>query len=423
MKTIILVGFGDRGRIYAGEVARHKEDAKIVGVVEPDEFRRNEAKTWYAIPEENCFSSVEECVKRGKIADAVINATMDTLHLKTAVPFLELGYDMLIEKPVANNRGDLMKIVNCAKTHGDKLSICFVLRYTDFYRKIKEILDSGEIGKIISMETNEFVAICHASHSFIRGKWNNREKCGSSMLLQKCSHDLDLICWLNNSTVPERVTSMGGRYFFIPENAPENSGTRCLSDCPIEKECIYSARKLSLNHDYFPMLAWDCFDKNPSQVTAEEREESLKTDNVHGICIFKTDANVVDRQAVTLKFKDGSIATHTMIAGVAKAGSDIHIIGSLGEIQGFLEDNKFVVRKYNPETLKYEERTIDLNLSSVVGLHSGGDSGLINDFVNLINDKSADASSVIEESVYGHLAVYCADESLEKNGEPVEIKL
>lgn len=422
MKTIILVGFGERGHIYAGELLRHKDGVKIAGVVEPDEYRRNEAKKWCDIPEENCFSSVEECVKLGKIADAVVNATMDTLHLKTAIPFLELGYDMLIEKPVANNRDDLMQIVNCAKTHGDKLSICFVLRYTDFYRKIKEILSSGEIGKIISIETNEYVAICHASHSFIRGKWNNREKCGSSMLLQKCSHDLDLICWLNNSTVPERVTSMGGRYFFVPENAPKNSGTRCLTDCPIEKECIYSARKLSLEHDDFPMLAWDCFDKNPSEVTPKEREESLKTDNVHGKCIFKTDANVVDRQMVTLQFKDGSVASHGMIVGVAKAGRDIHIVGSLGEIQGFLEDNKFVVRKYNPVTLKYDERTVDLVLSADVGLHSGGDRGLVNDFIDLINAPSGD-SSVIEESVYGHLAVYCADESLEKGGEPVEIKL
>ena len=423
MKTLILVGFGDRGHVYSAEAERHPDQVKIVGVVEPDDFRRNEAKERFGIEEANCFTSVEDCVRRGRIADAVINTTMDTLHVKTAVPFLELGYDMLLEKPITNNKQELLRLEKCAEEHKCKLMICHVLRYTPFYRAIKEVVLSGEIGDIVSMETNEFVALCHASHSYIRGKWNNREVCGSSMLLAKCSHDIDLLCWLNNKTVPERVTSMGGRYFFIEKNAPKNAGTRCLVDCPIEKDCIYSARKISLDHDFFPWLAWDCFKKDPSQVTQEEKEESLKTDNVHGRCIFKTEADIVDRQMVMIRFKDGTIASHGMIAGVAKAGRDIHIVGTLGEVQGFLEENRFTVRTYNPDTLFYNERTVDL-ASSVADddRHSGGDSRLIEDFIRLLNDEPRSVSStVIQDSVYGHLTVFAADESLDKDGMPVDV--
>lgn len=425
MKTLVLVGFGDRGHVYSREVVLHPDELKIVAVVEPDDFRREEAKKKFGISEENCFTSVEECIARGKIADAVINTTMDSLHIQTSIPFLEKGYDMLLEKPITNNREELLKLAECAKKNRVQLMICHVLRYTPFYSSIKKEVLSGEIGEIVNIQTNEFVAVCHASHSYIRGKWNNRKKCGSSMLLAKCSHDIDLICWLNNKTVPQRVTSMGGRYYFIEKNAPKNSGTRCLVDCPIEKGCVYSARKLSLDHDFFPWLAWDCFKKSSEDVTMEEKEESLKTNNVHGRCIFKTDADLVDRQMVMIKFADGSVASHGMIAGVAKAGRDIHIVGTLGEIQGFLEENKYVVRTYDPQTLFYKERTVDL-ANSVAGAdrHSGGDSRLIDDFICLLNHKPRSVSStVIEDSVYGHLTVFAADDSLDKNGEPVDISL
>lgn len=425
MKKLILVGFGDRGHVYSREVLHHTDKVKVIAVVEPDDFRREEAKVMFGIPDENCFTTVEECIKRGKMADAVINTTMDSLHVKTSLPFLELGYDMLLEKPVTNNREELLKLKDCATQNGARLMICHVLRYTPFYSAIKKEVLSGEIGKIVNIQTNEFVAICHASHSYIRGKWNNREKCGSSMLLAKCSHDIDLLCWLNNTTVPERVTSMGGRYFFIEKNAPENSGTRCLVDCPIERDCIYSARKLSLEHDFFPWLAWDCFKKDPESVTAEEKEESLKTNNPQGRCIFKTDADLIDRQMVMIRFKDGTLASHGLVAGVAKAGRDIHIVGTTGEIQGFLEENRFVVRTYNADTLLYNERTVDLAKDvSGADRHSGGDSRLIEDFINLLNDSPRSISStVIEDSVYGHLTVFAADESLDKDGEPIDVEI
>ncbi len=423
MKTLLLVGFGDRGHVYAAEAEKHPDKVRIAAIVEPDDFRRNEAKERFGIAEENCFTSVEACAAKGKIADAVINTTMDRLHIGTSLPLIALGYDMLLEKPVTNNKEELLQLEKSAAEHGCKLMVCHVLRYTPFYRAIKEVVLSGEIGRIVDIQTNEFVALCHASHSYIRGKWNNREKCGSSMLLAKCCHDIDLICWLNNTAAPARVTSMGGRYFFVEKNAPKNAGTRCLVDCPVEKDCIYSARKLSLEHDFFPWLAWDCFKKDPSAVTTEEKEASLKADNVHGRCIFKTDADVVDRQTVSIRFSDGSLATHGMIAGVAKAGRDIHIVGTLGEVQGFLEENKFVVRTYDPETLFHKERTVDLS-QNVGGedRHSGGDSRLIEDFIRLLHGEPLSVSStVIQDSVYGHLTVFAADESLEKDGEPVDI--
>lgn len=177
---VVVVGFGDRGGAYTKYAIDHPDRLKVQAVVDPNPFRRQLAKERFSLSEEMLFESVTDCVNRGKIADAVINTTMDELHIETALPFLKLGYDMLLEKPVTNNKKDLLMLKSIADRYGCKLMVCHVLRYTPFYLKIKEIVLSGEIGKIVEIESNEMVGVAHASASYIRGKWNNREKCGSS---------------------------------------------------------------------------------------------------------------------------------------------------------------------------------------------------------------------------------------------------
>ena len=314
---VVVIGFGDRAVAYTKYAIDHPDRLQVVAVVDPSPFRRSLAKEMFHIEDEYLFSDISECLKLGKIADAVINATMDELHIQTAIPFLELGYDMLLEKPITNNKEDLLRLKKAADEHGCRMMICHVLRYTPFYTKIKEILLSGEIGDIVELETNEMVGVAHASASYIRGKWNSRKKCGSSMLLAKCCHDMDLLCWFNNGIRPVKATSFGGRRYFISRNAPANSGERCLVDCKCETECPYSAKKLLLDNEYFSQYTFTCLNKKYEEITMEEKIESLKTTNPMGRCVFKTDADIVDRQAVIVEFENGSIATHSLVSGVA----------------------------------------------------------------------------------------------------------
>ncbi len=420
---VVVVGFGDRGGAYTKYAVDHPDRLKVQAVVDPNPFRRQLAKERFSLSEEMLFESVTDCVNRGKIADAVINTTMDELHIETALPFLKLGYDMLLEKPVTNNKKDLLMLKSIADRYGCKLMVCHVLRYTPFYLKIKEIVLSGEIGKIVEIESNEMVGVAHASASYIRGKWNNREKCGSSMLLAKCCHDMDLLCWFNSGTAPVKAASYGGRHYFIPENAPSGAGTRCLIDCKAEKECPYSCKKLLLDNEYFNQYTFTCLNKKYEDLTYEEKKRSLETDNPQGRCIFKTDADIVDRQAVIVEFADGSVATHSMVSGVARPGRNIHIIGTKGEIQGFLEDNKFKVRTYNPQNCLYFEREEEITNVVAGDGHSGGDSRIVNDFVNMeLGLPRSISSTVIEDSINGHLIVYAADESLDNGGVSVKIE-
>lgn len=420
--SVIVIGFGNRAVTYTRYALVHPERMKVKAVIEPNPVRRDLAKEMFSLDDAALFETMDDCLKLGKIADAVINTTMDELHIETAVPFLELGYDMLLEKPITNNRDELLKLKATAEKHGCNLMICHVLRYTPFYLKIKQIIASGALGEITEMETNELVGIPHASSAYIRGKWKNRSECGSSMLLAKCCHDTDLLCWFNSGTRPVKVVSLGGRRYFTEKNAPQGAGTRCMVDCKVEKECPYSCKKMYIDNECFKQYSFTCLHKKYEDVTMQEKTESLKTNNPMGECVYKTNADIVDRQAIIVEFENGSIATHSMVAGVARPGRNVHIIGTLGEIQGFLEENKFTVRTYDAEHCRYDERVEEITGLNDGDGHSGGDSRLVEDFVNAeLGLARSVSATVIDDSINGHLIVYAADESLESGGAPKKI--
>ena len=112
-----------------------------------------------------------------------------------------------------------------------------------------------------------------------------------------------------------------------------------------------------------------------------------------------------------------------MVSGVARPGRNIHIIGTKGEIQGFLEDNRFAVRTYNPANCLYNERIEEITGVEAGDGHSGGDSRLVNDFVNMeLGLPRSISATVLEDSVNGHLTVYAADKSLDCGGITEEVK-
>lgn len=420
---VVVIGCGDRATVYAKEGCKNLGAMVVVAAVDPDETRLKYMRDEFGVKEENCFKSVDEILKRGKIADCIINGTMDQLHVSTTLPFLEQGYDVLLEKPITNNEKDLLNIKDTAAKHGCRLFVCHVLRYSPFYRKIKELIIGGEIGKIVNISTTERVGVFHSSVAFIRGKWNKEKECGSSLLLAKCCHDLDLICWLNNSTVPDVIYSDGGRNFITPENAPEGAGTRCLVDCPpeVREKCIFDVQSMYLDNCMLPWYPWQCTGKNWWEVTEEEKVESLKTYNPHGRCAYKCDGDLVDHQNVSIKFADGSTAMHSMLLSSFKAGRSIFVTGTLGEIEGYAEEGRFVVRHYDKKTSCYTEKEYNFNdKKGETGGHFGGDRGIVQDFTSFIRGNGYSVSCTsIEDSVNGHVLVFRADESL-KSGKAVK---
>lgn len=417
---VIIVGNGERASCYCKYALYSPENLQVTAIVDPDKNKLKEGAKLYGVPESHCFESVEKFLEKREEyaieADGVINATMDEYHYRTAIPLLKAGYHMLLEKPVVNNMEQLLDIERTAEENGCLLMVCHVLRYTPFYRGIKEVIERGEIGEIVHIETSENVGIAHASNSYIRGKWNSKEKCGSSMLLAKCCHDLDLLCWLNNKASPVKVASFGGRNFILPEKAPDGAGTRCLVDCPHVNDCRYSAKSIYVDNDRFPWYSWQCLGKPYEEATREEKTQSLKTFNPHGECAFKVQSDLVDHQAVILQFSDGSTATHSMIQGSVRPCRTIRVTCTEGEIEGMIETCVFHVRKYDFANADYTERSVDVRKDIPENdHHAGGDEGIIRDFIRMIRKERPSVSCTkIQDSIYGHLCVYKADKSMDE---------
>lgn len=430
--TAIIVGAGHRAFVYSELAKTNPELLKIVGVADPNPVRRKKAMEYFGFSEDMCFDSAQELAEKGRLADAVINGTMDEQHLETAIPLLNAGYDMLLEKPFAVCEQDMRQIVDCAKKNNSKVMICHVLRYTPFYYAIKERIVNGEIGDIINIQMTEHVSYHHLSTSYIRGKWANSDKCHTTMLLAKCCHDIDLMMWFMSETKPVSISSFGSKFQFKPENAPENSGTICMKDCPLVDECVYSTKRLYIDHpDRWSFYVWDALEgiENP---TIDDKIALMKTDNPYARCIYKCDNNVVDHQSVLVNFASGATGTHNMVGGSAEPRRNIHIIGTKGEIFGNFEESKFTVLKINPSPDAHNEECdveeIDLRVTGdmvgAYGGHGGGDERLAEDFVKFIRGEQPSlACTSIFDSVAGHLCVYLADKSRENGGMPVEVKL
>lgn len=413
-----IVGFGNRGQVYADYCLGCPDELGIAAIIDPNEFKLQEAKKRYNLSDDRLFKTFEDFLAKNIECDFIVNATMDQIHYETAMKILDAGYDMLMEKPIVPNEKQLMDIKHKADEKGCKVFVCHVLRYTPYYRKIKEILLSGEIGEIVSMEMNEHVCIAHYLTAYVRGKWNNEKDCGSGFMLAKCCHDLDIMCWLNNETQPEKVTSFGTRAQFIKEKKPEGAAEFCYQ-CKHERDCPYSAIKLYMEMNAMPFLTWDRLNKPLDEITDEEKMEFLKKD-IYGKCAYDNLGDLVDRQNVSVSFKNGSCCNFMLVGGAIKADRYLHIVGTKGEIEGKLESNKFSIIRYTDGTFWGTSEEIDISkevISNVQhGGHNGGDFAIMHDMVAYFNgDTSSISITKLDDSINGHLCIYAAEKSRKEN--------
>lgn len=438
MVKVVLVGAGDRANEYSKYALLCPDKMKIVGIVDPDKIRNDIMRERYNVPKENCFASVEDFVRRDKFADAVINGTMDHLHVQTSIPILRKGYDMLLEKPFAVNQTEMQELVDVVTETGRKVYICHVLRYTPFYSEIKKHLMNGDIGRIISIQQDEHVSYHHMAVSYVRGKWRSEKVCFAPMLLAKCCHDIDLMMWMLSDIEPVSVASYGGDFQFTTKNKPENAGTRCMLDCPLNDKCAFSAQT-----NYVEPQAWDQYVTQPLEAkgykwelykpyTEEQKAiliEALNTYNDYGKCVwdFERDGNV-DHQSVIINFRNGATGVFNLVGGASKAERNIHIIGTKGEIKGEFDSGKFVLRTIEPkEECGYIEQEFSIDMlggsAGEQGAHGGGDIRLIADFCNALEGGEESISCTdIMDSTKSHMVVFKAEES-RKSGKIVEINL
>lgn len=397
---LALIGAGQRGMIYA-EYAYEKKGAEIVAVIEPHKERREIAAQKFQTAAENCFENVEAFFEKKIACDAVIVASMDKDHYQQCMTALEMGYDLLLEKPISPSIKECIDIWQLANKMNRKVIVCHVLRYTNFFSEIKKILDSGELGKIITIQHNENVGNYHMAHSFVRGNWRNSEQ-SSPIIMQKSCHDMDILTWLVDSEA-KRISSFGSLTHFKEENAPEGSTDRC-STCPIGEKCHYNAYRA-----YLPVRGGWPATLLGSDQSEEGIRKALET-SPYGRCVYRCDNNVCDHQVTLIEFKNGVHVSFVLSGFTNRMNRTLKIMCEYGEIRAEDEGNIIEVTKFNANSVEQTEHRV-IRTELVGGAHGGGDVLLMEDFISQLGQETTDGKTSIDRSVESHIMAFAAEEA------------
>ncbi|MFD8979454.1 Gfo/Idh/MocA family protein [Streptomyces sp. NPDC059564] len=400
--TLAVVGAGDRGSRHAGWALAHPERARVVAVAEPRAPRRERLAAAHGIDAPHVLGDWRELAALGRIADAVLVCTLDRDHLEPVLAFAALGYHIMLEKPMALTEDECRRIVDAVERAGVILSVGHVLRYTPYTRTLKDVVDSGRIGDVVSVQHLEPVGFWHQAHSFVRGNWRRADE-ATTMLMAKSCHDLDWLQYVLGRP-PVRVSSFGRLSHFRSENRPPGAADRCL-DCAVEPDCPYSAVR-----EYGDRLA-DGRHRWPLSVLIEEfTPRALETalrEGPYGRCVYACDNDVVDHQVVAMEFDSGATATFTMTAFTEQADRHTRIFGTRGELRG---DGRSIT-VYDFLSRAGEQVAIGGGgPMDASGGHGGGDSGLMDAFVAAVATGDPGlVRSGPRESLTSHLTVLAAE--------------
>ena len=394
----VLTGAGSRGMTYALWAKQHGMEIAAIAEKRPD--RLNSAGDRLGVPEAMRFSDAAPLFAQGKIADAAIIATMDRDHYGHVMQALDCGYDILLEKPISPVPRECIAIEEKANALGRKITVCHVLRYTNFFMQIKEILDSGELGKVVAIKHSENIGSFHMAHSFVRGNWRN-DQLSSPIILQKSCHDLDILLWLTGAHCT-KVSAFGSLSYFRESNAPAGSSDRCLS-CAVADSCRFDARKA-----YLPVLGQWPADVVCLEQTEEALMEALKT-GPYGRCVYRCDNNVCDHMSILMEFDNGVTATFSLTAQTSACHRNIHIMCEDGEILADDGERRIVVTHHvSSQADTFTERVINIRTNG--SGHGGGDAGIMEDFTAVLSGKEESRSS-ISRSVESHLMAFAIEQA------------
>ncbi|MFX1388006.1 MAG: Gfo/Idh/MocA family oxidoreductase [Promethearchaeota archaeon] len=448
--TAVLLGAGRRGfHVYGNYALKKKNSLKFVAVAEPIKSRRINFAKLHEIPSNRCFETWKELLSREKLADMAFVCTQDQMHTEPTLSALDRGYHVLLEKPMAHKLTDCVKIVKKVEETGRILGVSHVLRYTDFFSTIFNIIKKKILGDIINISHRENISWYHMAHSYVRGPWANVGK-SSPMILSKACHDLDLLYWMVGSP-PKKISSFGNLLHFNSKNAPHGAPEYCLNGCPVKNTCKYYAPRtyidiipiiqimqkgknrlykvignLRKNHTkLLTILAkiippfkrlryWSewpvyyIYTEQEEDYSDEAKIEILKTSQ-YGKCVYRCDNDVVDHQIVSIEFENGVTANFTLHGFSEREGRTLRIDGTEATLIGEFHDSNKKLTLYNH--FSGEKKTIiNQKLSLSTSEHGGGDPKLIDAFLKSLRNPTIEQPLTnARECLESHLMAFAAN--------------
>lgn len=353
--NIGIIGYGNRIRYILKLLLSYNHKHKIIALYDPDSKAIQDYKQTYG-QDIQVYDNCQDLVKNPNL-DWVFIGSINSVHKEQIILAFNAGKNVFCEKPIAISVDECKEIKEKFEEKNLNFFISYTLRYSPHYKKIKEILESGKIGKIVSLEFNEVLSFGHGAS--IMSCWRRLAENSGGHLIEKCCHDIDLVNWFTKS-LPKRVASFGGLNFFKLENS------------------------------YI-------FDKI----------KDVKSNP------FNSNKDIVDNQVVILEYFNGVRATfHTNLSsGIPERR--MYICGIEGTLRADVLTGKIEIKRIDSK-----EKEIIIN-KEIVGGHGGGDDFLVRE-LNKCMDFNLSPEISIDDAIKSALICLAIDYSM-NNGEVVNL--
>ena len=411
--TVAVLGGGSRGLDTYANFMTKSGHFKVVALCDIRPVRLEFGQEKYGIKKEKCFLDENEFLKE-KRADVLVIATQDQDHVRECIKALEVGYDVLLEKPITPKKEECLALLEAQKKYQHKVVVCHVLRYAPVYLHVAKLINEGVIGTLVDIHAIEQVSFWHIAHSFVIGNWRDSNTT-SPMILAKCCHDMDLLQFYANSRC-KTISSIGSLSFFKKENQPKDASDRCqtckyIDTCPYSAKYVYVQRWINAGK---PETMWPQNVVCTEHPLTAERIVKAYESNGYGRCVFACDNNVVDHQETNILFENGVTANLCMMGFTGSNGRIYKFHGTYGEIDLDEERRELVIKRFSQK----DEVITFSQLPDVTGGHGGGDMGLVNAFYQaLLSD--GNLCTTLESSIESHLMAFAAEESRLQDGEKI----
>jgi predicted dehydrogenase len=320
-----MVGTGHRGSGMWGKdvVETYSQYAEFVGLCDINPGRVEAAKKMMGA---NCptYTDFEKMMKELK-PDVLIVTTVDGTHDQFIIKGMEMGADIITEKPMTTDEFKAQAIIDAEKRTGKKVTVTFNYRYSPHRAKMWELLRSGAIGKLTSVDFHWYLDIHHGADYFRR--WHRLVEKSGSLWVHKATHHFDLLNWWIDSD-PYEVYANNALDFYGKNNSYRYTNCRT---CPVTSMCKFF---------------WD--------MTKDDRLMRLYADNEkydgyhRDGCVWKEDINIWDKMAATIKYMNGVHVSYSLFAYAPYEGYRIAFNGTEGRIDAWIqESNPTAVRDYD----------------------------------------------------------------------------
>ncbi|MCZ8515004.1 Gfo/Idh/MocA family oxidoreductase [Paenibacillus filicis] len=358
MKTYAIVGAGSRcTSMFALPISKSFADvASIVSVYDPNHKRAQllQQKCGGGFP---VYDSFEQMVKEAR-PDVVIVTTIDRYHHEYIIKAMEMGCDVITEKPMTIDEDKCNAILEAEQRTGRNVTVTFNMRFRPFAARIKEIVQQKTIGQILSVHFEWFLDTNHGADYFRR--WHRKKENSGGLLIHKSTHHFDFINWLLEEE-PVEVSAFGTLRFY--GQTREQRGVRCLT-CSYQNSCEF----------YFDIAKDDA-----------TRELYLECESVDGYyrdqCVFSEDIDIEDSVSLNVRFSGGALMSYSLTAHSPFEGFKLAVNGSQGRIEAetfhgavgpFAGEEINRLRIYNRN-----QEEITVKVPVVGGPHGGGDERLL----------------------------------------------